>query len=1142
MMPPSADRPPSANRPAFDRTGGHPSQDHLAAFSSGRLEEERTAEIETHLEHCASCCSVLASLSRQPDRFVSALIQAAGSGAHPTLETDGHSPQADDTFAIAETAVACAPRKIGRFEVLEQIGHGGFGIVLLADDPQLRRQVAVKIPRPGALLTLELRERFVREAQAAASLDHPHIVPIHEAGEADGVFYIASAYCRGPNLSGWLSQRTEPVPFPVAAQLVRELSTAVQHAHSRGVLHRDLKPSNVLLDGVAAHVPQAHGGDHERPAVGARLPFTSKITDFGLAKVAGDTAEVTRSNIVMGTASYMSPEQAKGDVKQVGEGADIYGLGAILYELLAGRPPFVGESDLDTLQQVQANEPIAPARLRPRVPTDLETICLKCLAKDPRERYASAEDLAMDLRRFLDGNSIHARRISSRTKLWRWCGRHRAVATLTGCLTAAVLLIAVGATVLSVRLAREVRHREDAQQATQGSLFQAHLALARAARMSQSSGRRFDALDAIRKATAIADQLQLDDQAVQQMRAEAVSAMMLRDLQVESTWATARGQHARRRVAFDSALALAALIDDKGRVVVQRCDDLQSQRRLDLPRGSANRIALSDDGRHLAACGSGASTRIFFRNLAAEPDHEGEVRDAGWTAIEFGHAVACFRFLPGTPQLAVVSQNGQALLLDVESGESTKSGNLGFTPRGCAPSPDGSSLAVWGGTLLKVLSLQTDAVIREAPSGDPDILDVAWSPDGRLLAVGNSYHQVEIVTSKWPPMKLAAHDGPVTSVAFGPAGNVLVSASVDGTSRMWDLATGRQVVTCRGRAIRFSADGRQMLGLLDGSIARFRVALGDERQRLADTTIWNVEFNSEETLLAARTPEAVELWDLATRRRVGAIDRGQVMWILFWESPWGTRLVLGAQRRVQIFPLTAGDASESGVGGDWVIGEPVSIPLPETPADTWPSLSRTGKLAIPTYSHRSFIVDLARSGAEVTMLPRGTSRVSLSPDGQWLAAYGDQVSGILVLDEKGQTIRELASGDLITFAGFSPDGRWLAADRGKDVLFYEAATWRLSHRTSRREAEVRNREQWFSFGANGMMLMAGSATSDAHTLIRTSDGATIAIFEGYSGHARLSPSGESVACITHNSIVEFLDLNRFRRQLIEEKLSSLLWR
>ena len=327
------------------------------------------------------------------------------------------------------------PTHIGRFKLERVLGVGGFGVVYKAFDPTLRRQVALKVPRLHSLANGKLLARFEREARAAAALDHPNIVPIHETGQAGPVCYIAAAYCPGPNLAEWLKARTKPVPARIAAALVGKLAAAVQYSHSQGILHRDLKPSNVLI------VPRAanrSGSMHDD------LPFVPRLTDFGLAKLFdADLEEALSKNETqaLGTPAYMAPEQTGKRESPVGQATDVYGLGVILYELLTGRPPFQVTSVADLFDQISNTEPVAPCRVRREIPRDLETICLKCLEKKSSRRFLTAQMLADELDFFLRGEPIVSRPVGLLDRTLRWCHRRPTVAALVGVSIASVISI-----------------------------------------------------------------------------------------------------------------------------------------------------------------------------------------------------------------------------------------------------------------------------------------------------------------------------------------------------------------------------------------------------------------------------------------------------------------------------------------------------------------------------------------------------------------------------------------------------------------------------------------------------------------------------------------------------------------------------
>jgi serine/threonine-protein kinase len=371
------------------RQGKAVSPEELCADCLGRL-----GELKRHLQAVASMASFLSPADTPP---------GDASALTPTRAANGSAP--------------CPG--IPGYEVLGVLGRGGMGVVYHARQAGLNRPVALKMILAGAHAGDDDRQRFLTEAVAVARLQHPNIVQIHEIGEADGQPFFSLELCPGGSLATKLAGT--PLPPTKAARLGEVLARAVQAAHEAGIVHRDLKPANVLLT--------ADG--------------TPKVTDFGLAKKLDAAAGQTASGAIVGTPSYMAPEQAGGKAKEVGPAADVYALGAILYECLTGRPPFKAATAFDTVLQVLSEEPVPPGRLQPGLPRDLETICVKCLQKEQRKRYATAAQLANDLRRFQAGEPIRARRVGRLERGWKWARRNPAVAGLATAAGAALLLVVV---------------------------------------------------------------------------------------------------------------------------------------------------------------------------------------------------------------------------------------------------------------------------------------------------------------------------------------------------------------------------------------------------------------------------------------------------------------------------------------------------------------------------------------------------------------------------------------------------------------------------------------------------------------------------------------------------------------------------
>jgi WD40 repeat protein len=744
-------------------------------------------------------------------------------------------------------------RYFGDYELVSEVARGGMGVVYEARQISLDRPVALKMILAGRFAGQAEVERFHVEAQAAANLDHPHIVPIYEVGEHQGQHYYSMRLIRGGSLAERLpSLMAHPRD---AALLMAAVARAVQYAHQHGILHRDLKPANILLD------------EQGRP----------HITDFGLAKRLGGDAELTRSGAVLGTPGYMAPEQVERRRGAVTTATDVYGLGAVLYAALTGRPPFQGATVLEVLEQVKGHQPEPPRRINPRVERDLETICLKCLSKAPEERYNSAGAMADDLERWLAGQPIEARPAPPWERALKWVQRHPAIAALAAVSgVAAMALVGVGvglwynqrlqAALLEARQQRTEAYGQRERAERQERIarrywYAADLNWAQRNRERGLLGPALALLDRQRPAAGEEDLRGFEWSYIRRLcRAGTILA----------SYATEVGS-----VAFSADGTMLAVAtgdpfkpDGPGEV---RLWDVATRRWRIIPAGATGPIgslAFSPDGRILAAGGGGRGAILW--DVAT-----GRERAVFPTPPE---RVACVAFTADGKMLAAGDYDGTAKLWDVATGRlrATFPGRehavltLAFTP-------DGETLATGGmDEAIRLWDVAT-ARVRSTllcPEGRVDALAIA--PGGKLLASSGPDEKVtlwDMATGRARAILTGRSSGAVQSLAFAPDGKTLAGGGWR-TVSLWDVATGALHTTLKGhgnwvRGLAFSPDGRTLAsGSWDKTVRLRDTAEDQERANLGrqQWAIVAVAFSPDGQSLASADYTNVKLYDAKSGR------------------------------------------------------------------------------------------------------------------------------------------------------------------------------------------------------------------------------------------------------------------------------------
>jgi len=805
-----------------------------------------------------------------------------------------------DAGAGPEAPATVPPRRLGDYELLEEIARGGMGVVFRARQASLNRIVAVKVILAGQFARRDDMLRFRADAEAAARLQHPNIVAIHQTGEHDGQAYFSMEYVPGGNLAALV--REKPLPPRAAAQLVQTLSEAVHYVHDQGILHRDLKPSNILLD------------DSGQP----------RIADFGLARRVEKDSFLTVTGQVLGSPNFMPPEQAGVQLK-AGRYSDVYALGGILFYLLTGRPPFLGETVAETLDQVRHNEPVSPRLLNPAVPRDLETICLKCLEKEPGRRYATARELAGELTRFLQGEPVQARPVGRPEKFWRWCRRRPALAGLAGLL---MLAVALGLSGILLQWRRAERERVVAQKNELTALQRLYAAEMLQAQRAVDEGN-----------------LRLAETLLEKHRPR-MGEPDLRGWEWRYLWRQTRSDEVR----------LLGLHDEP-----------------------AHNVSVSPDGTHLAVAVERRGGGVWVRNL-----HSGEL-----TSVAAGNSTGSVQFSPDGSKLAFGTTDGQVVVLNWPAREelarfpAVQSLRSGY---GLAFSPDGKLLAV-GDRAGHITLWELDSLrqLWTVPAHAGSVASLAFTPDGRWLASGAHSRDVKLweVASGGLRVQLSHPMGAVQSLTISPDGRTLVSGSWDHTIKVWELPSGRLLTNLTAHtawvgAVVFSKDGSLLAsGSADHSIKFWNPATWQELRTL--------KGNRDEVNGIAFSPDGRRLYSAA---KDGALrewstmpseSRPDSVALPFWPfASAGRFLAVWHTNRYAIWDaLKLRPLAEHAL--DTTPGDPIRS-LALSP--------RGDRVALATEAGELLLRPILGSGPEVRLKPNssGYRRLGFSPSGRLLAA------------------------------------------------------------------------------------------------------------------------------------------------------------
>jgi WD40 repeat protein/serine/threonine protein kinase len=918
-------------------------------------------------------------------------------------------------------ALAAAPPG---YSIVGELGRGSMGIVYEARQQALGRLVALKVLRDEATADPAALARFRVEAEAMARLSHPQIVGVYDFTVHEGRAYLAVERIDG----GSLDRRLDGVPWDAAraAALVESLAEAIHAAHARGIVHRDLKPSNILLQTAlpGQHVTSgmrldaASSTDH----VPQTTDYVAKISDFGLARLVDGDRAATRTGSVLGTPSYMAPEQADTSGAPIGPAADVYALGAILYELLTGRPPFRAATVVETLIQVRDHEPVSPHRLQPGLNRDLETICLKCLQKRPQDRYGSAGDLAGDLARYREGRPITARPLGPARRLARWCRRRPAIAALSGLV---VLVATVGLISVLILYGQAVVARTNADSAatkalealqhSEASLYVNRIALADHYRQRHDTDRADELLDECPVA--------LRDWEWRYLKRRAFEDVTVYPDHEGAVWSAAFSPDGRYLVSIDA-----------GQNIHVR--DRATHSVLELPRGAGVKgsVGLSPDGKLLAVVG-----QLGDMQHGAIALYSTETWSEAKSLSGVGGHSAALAFTPDSQRLVSGHYDARVRVWDVATGALRNVLRHRLPVEDVAYSPDGRLIASASrDTTIRIWDAETGA-LRATLAHDRPVHSVAFHPQGGLLAsstgdvIDSSRGDVILwdLHSERVVRKASALAGMVDKIRFSPDGRRLATAGSDGVVRIWDGTTLDELLALTGHTLRafsvaFSPDGNEIVSGGDfGELRSWHAApLADPPRheplltlRGHQQPVHALALTPDGRLLVSGAQDSTAcVWDLATGRELRTYRKHMAKIFTVAMRPDGRAVATGGDDRIiRIWdPSTGVDLTQLQGDTDSIMAlafHPDGVRLASASQDGSVRLwdTRTGKQL------HQFIKQ-----------PHWLYALAFSPDGGRLAAAGD-IHGIHVWEvADGRLLRVLyGHSQRVVALAFHPDSMQL---------------------------------------------------------------------------------------------------------------------